>query len=140
MASQNPPRAQGFDAVVGLSIDSADGDGVLATLQVTPELHQPYGIVHGGVYCTVIETTASYGAALWFGDRGNVVGVSNNTNFLRAVREGTLTVRATPIHRGRTQQLWSVDVTDEQKRLIAKGEVRIANLASADVLGRPAPQ
>lgn len=53
----------------------------------------------------------------------------DNTNFLRAVREGVLTARATPIHRGRTQQLWTVDITDEQDRLVAKGELRLANLA-----------
>jgi len=95
---------------------------------VTPDHHQPYGIVHGGVHCTAIETAASVGAALWFGDRGRVVGVSNQTDFLRAVSEGTLTAVATPIHRGRSQQLWLVEITDEQHRLIARGQVRLQNL------------
>ncbi len=108
---------------------------MVAHLAITPALQQPYGIVHGGVYCSVVETTASVGAALWFGERGHVVGVANHTNFLRATREGVLTVRATPVQRGRTQQLWTVDVRDEQDRLVAKGEVRIANIASADALG-----
>jgi 1,4-dihydroxy-2-naphthoyl-CoA hydrolase len=131
-------EVRGFDATLGLRLEHYDGDEVLARLTVQPSLLQPYGIVHGGVYCSVVETTASVGAALWFGERGNVVGVSNNTSFLRAVREGELTVRATPVQRGRTQQLWSVDVRDEQDRLVATGQVRLANLASADVLGRPA--
>ena len=130
-------EATGFDATLGLRYETYDGDGVLARLTVTPTLQQPYGIVHGGVYCSVVESAASVGAALWFGDRGNVVGVANSTNFLRAVREGELTVRATPVQRGRTQQLWQVDVTDEQDRLVARGEVRLANLSSADGLGRP---
>ena len=125
----------GFDGVIGLELLSADGDEVVARLPITPALHQPYGIVHGGVYCTVVETTASVGGAMWFGDRGNVVGVSNHTNFLRAVREGVLDVRASPVHRGRTQQLWSVEVTDDKGRLVAKGEVRLANLATADTIG-----
>jgi uncharacterized protein (TIGR00369 family) len=73
---------------------------------------------------------------LWFADRGNVVGVANHTNFIRAVREGTLTVTATPVQRGRTQQLWQVDVTDDDGRLVARGEVRLANIADADRLGR----
>ena len=38
---------------------------------VTPDLHQPYGIVHGGVHCSLVESAASIGAALWFGERGN---------------------------------------------------------------------
>ena len=133
-------EAQGFDATIGLRYERYDGDEVLARLTVTPTLQQPYGIVHGGVYCTVVEATASVGAALWLGDRGNVVGVANHTNFLRAVREGELTVRATPVQRGRTQQLWSVDVRDEQDRLVARGEVRLANLTSADGLARPAAE
>lgn len=125
----------GFNAALGLVIDQADGDRVLARLPVRPALHQPYGIVHGGVYCSVIETAASMGAALWYGERGNVVGVANHTNFLRAHRDGELTVQATPVQRGRTQQLWSVDVRDSADRLVARGEVRLANIASAGVLG-----
>jgi len=124
--------ASGFDQVVGLEVVSADGDRQPAGHPVAPHLHQPYGIVHGGVYATVVETTASVGAALWFADRsggsGHVVGVSNHTNFLRAVRAGVLDVEATPVHRGRTQQLWQVSVTDEQGRLVARGEVRLANI------------
>jgi 1,4-dihydroxy-2-naphthoyl-CoA hydrolase len=75
-----------------------------------------------------VETVGSVAGATWFGDRGQVVGTSNHTNFLRAVREGVLSAVATPIHRGRTQQLWTVDVHDEQQRLVAKGELRVANL------------
>ena len=125
-----PPTvgAVGFDATLGLRIDAASGDEVTGQFTVTPALQQPYGIVHGGVYCSVIESAASYGGALWFGDRGQVVGVSNHTNFLRAVREGTLSLRATPITRGRTQQLWNVEVREESGRLVATGQVRLANL------------
>ena len=124
-----------FDGVIGLEVLDADGDRVTARLDVKPHLHQPYGIVHGGVYCTVVETTASIGAALWFGDRGQVVGVSNSTNFLRAVRDGSLDIEATPVHRGRTQQLWQVTVADADGRLIARGEVRLANISPQQIGG-----
>ena len=124
-----PPLSyDGFDQVLGLELLEADGDRVVGRLPLQPHLHQPYGIVHGGVYCAVVETTASVGGALWFGDRGNVVGVANSTNFLRAVREGVLDVEALPVHRGRTQQLWQVTVKDEQGRLVAQGQVRLANI------------
>lgn len=119
----------GFDGVLGLTITSATADEVIATLEVQPQLLQPYGLLHGGVLCSVVETLGSVGGATWFGDRGHVVGTSNHTNFLRAVREGVLTAVATPIHRGRTQQLWTVDIRDDQSRLVAKGELRVANLA-----------
>ena len=56
-----------------------------------PEHHQPFGITHGGVYCVAVETAASVGAGYWYGERGQVVGVSNSTEFLRPVRDGELT-------------------------------------------------
>ena len=123
---------QGFDVLLGLTLDEVGPDRVSASFEVRPELHQPYGILHGGVLCSVVETVASVAGAVWFGDRGNVVGSSNTTNFLRATREGVLTAVALPIHRGRSQQLWEVDITDEQDRLVAKGQVRLANLANAE--------
>lgn len=119
----------GFDRTLGLEVLSATEDEVVGRLEVTPRLLQPFGLLHGGVLCAMVETLGSVAGAVWFGERGNVVGTSNHTNFLRAVREGVLTGVATPIHRGRTQQLWTVDVRDEEGRLVAKGELRVANLA-----------
>ncbi|MDQ2707937.1 MAG: PaaI family thioesterase [Actinomycetota bacterium] len=125
----------GFGKHLGLTIEHISDDAVRATVAISPEHHQGYGIVHGGVHCAVVEHVASLAAATWFGDRGHVVGVSNSTNFIRAVRSGLLQVEATPLQRGRTQQLWQVFITDDQGRLVAKGEVRLANVADADKLG-----
>jgi uncharacterized protein (TIGR00369 family) len=125
----------GFDQLIGLDITSVDADEVRATLVVTPQLLQPYGLLHGGVLCSVVETLGSVGGAAWFGERGNVVGTSNHTNLLRSARDGArLQAVATPVHRGRTQQLWSVEVRDEQDRLVAKGELRVANLPAQEAL------
>ncbi|TDC28797.1 PaaI family thioesterase [Micromonospora sp. 15K316] len=126
-----PDPTGGFVDLLGLKIDEASGDRVVIRWQVRPELHQPFGIQHGGVYCSVVETAASVGASLWLADRGTVVGVSNQTDFLRAVRDGELTAVGTPIHRGRSQQLWQVEITDDAERLIARGQVRLQNLAPA---------
>jgi uncharacterized protein (TIGR00369 family) len=95
---------------------------------VTPDLQQHYGIAHGGVYASMVETTASVGAAIWLGDRGRTVGISNSTDFLRAVRDGELRAEATPVNRGRSTQLWEVGITDERGRLVARGRVRLMNL------------
>ncbi len=118
----------GFNALLGMRFDRVEPDGVSISMDVRPDLLQPYGIVHGGVWCSVVETAASVAAARWFGDRGRVVGVSNHTDFLRAIGGGSVTATASPIHRGRLQQLWLVEIRDDSERLIARGEVRIQNL------------
>jgi uncharacterized protein (TIGR00369 family) len=121
------PDPGGFVKWLGLEVEEWNGDRVVAGLEIRPDMHQPYGIVHGGVHAAVIETIASLGAAAWF-EQGQVVGVSNQTDFLRAVREGRLRAVATPIHRGRLQQLWQVEIRDDTERLVARGQVRLQNL------------
>jgi uncharacterized protein (TIGR00369 family) len=121
----------GFVKLLGLRFEEASGDRVVLTCPVTADLHQPYGLVHGGVHATLAETAASVGAALWFGDRGKVVGISNHTDFLRAVRGGELRAAATPLARGRTTQLWQVEVSDGDGRLVAHAKVRLQNVAEA---------
>lgn len=127
-----PSLAAGFTEMVGLRIVELGPDRVVARWTVRPQLYQPHGIVHGGVFCTAVETAASYGAAVWLGAHGNVVGVSNQTDFLRAVRAGELTATATPIHRGRLQQLWQVEIHDEADHLVARGQVRLQNVEDTD--------
>lgn len=77
----------GFDATIGLEYTELSPDRVRAQWTVKPTLHQPAGIQHGGVYCSVVESLASVGGTVWLGERGHVVGVNNNTDFLRATRE-----------------------------------------------------
>jgi 1,4-dihydroxy-2-naphthoyl-CoA hydrolase len=117
-----PELHAGFTKLVGLRFGEVSGDRVVLTCPVTADLHQPYGLV---------QTAASVGAALWLGDRGRVVGVSNHTDFLRAVRGGELRAEATPLARGRTTQLWQVEIRDEQHRLVAHAKVRLQNVAEA---------
>jgi uncharacterized protein (TIGR00369 family) len=126
----SPDSGGRFTDLVGMRMVAATPDRAVLEWDVTDDLHQPYGILHGGVYCAAVETAASWAAALWYGERGKVVGVSNTTDFLRAVSAGRLTATATPVHRGRSQQLWQVDVTDSSSRLVARGQVRLQNLAS----------
>lgn len=122
----------GLDAMLGLRLTRIDGDGVDGTLELGAQHHQPFGITHGGVYCAIAESAASVGGYAWFADRGHVVGVANSTNFLRAAREGVLSIAARPLQQGRTMQLWNVEIRDETGRLIATSQVRLANVASTD--------
>jgi 1,4-dihydroxy-2-naphthoyl-CoA hydrolase len=126
-----------FDKLLGLRIQEASGDRVVALLPITPDLHQPTGLVHGGVYATVVETTASVGATLWLAGRGQAFGISNHTDFVRPVRDGELRVEATPLNRGRTTQLWQVAVTDERGRGVAHGKVRLFNSEQVPGSARP---
>jgi 1,4-dihydroxy-2-naphthoyl-CoA hydrolase len=90
----------------------------------------PWGIVHGGVYSTAVESAASLGASTAVHERGEVaVGLSNTTHFFRSLTSGRVLVEATAIYQGRTHQLWRVDIADETGRLVAHGEVRLQNVA-----------
>ncbi len=121
---------------VGVEWDLISPDRVEAHVEVGPRHHQPYGIVHGGVHATIVETVSSVGAALNVYDDGRgVVGVSNTTDFIRAHREGRLDVTAEPLHVGRTQQLWEVVISRAgDGRQVARGKVRLHNV-DAEQLG-----
>lgn len=124
-----------YVALSGLELTQASADECEGRIEIADHHHQPYGVVHGGVYCMMIETLASTGAALWAMENGRAgaVGLSNKTDFIRATTEGTLLGRATPIHRGRTQQLWQVDITREADgKLVAQGQVRLQNVDETD--------
>jgi len=130
----------GWNEAMGLRFLRATEDEVVAELEVVAVHQQPYGIVHGGVHAGVIETLASTGAALSAGARGQtVVGLENNTSFIRAVRAGTLRVTATPITRGRRTQVWQGTIVDEQGRTVATGRVRLLCLdPGAEIAGETA--
>jgi len=118
-----------FLRAVGLVFDEISAVRVTAHLELGPEHHTPWGVVHGGVYTAAVETAASVGASLAVRDQGQVaLGLTNTTHFLRSVTAGRVTVEATVLSQGRTQQLWCVDFTDESGRLIAHGELRLQNV------------
>ena len=119
-----------FDNELGLQFTELSPDGARAQLEVKPKLLQPMGLVHGGVYCSMVESIASVAAYTWLAmhSGGNVVGVNNNTDFLRSIKSGMVYGTAEPIHRGRRQQLWLVTITDATDRVVARGQVRLQNL------------
>lgn len=127
-----------FDDLVGTRIVEASPERVVATLEVRADHHQPFGIVHGGVYATVVECVASVGATLALDGDGAAVGISNATDFLRPVRDGTLTFEGTPVQVGQRLQLWEIDVTDERGRRVAHGKVKLYNQRVAEAQASPA--
>lgn len=117
-----------FERLMGMRLTHADASRVEAVLPITPELLQGHGIVHGGVYCSVIESTASIGASLRAGLDNQVVGISNRTQFLRAINTGTLTIEATLANDDDGRYLWDVTITDDQTRKVAIGQVQLLRL------------
>ncbi|RYI99113.1 MAG: PaaI family thioesterase [Actinomycetales bacterium] len=119
----------GLDGVLGVEHVELTADRVVVKFTLGEHHLQPFGIPHGGVYCAVHESTASTGGQIWLGEKGVVVGTNNSTDFIRQAKVGdVVTTTATPIHRGRTQQLWHLDSVGVDGKLIAQGQVRLANL------------
>jgi 1,4-dihydroxy-2-naphthoyl-CoA hydrolase len=122
--------ASAFVAATGLQLTEITGTRVAGSIELGPQHHTPWGVVHGGVYCTVVESAASVGASTAVAERGQFsVGVSNNTDFLRPMTAGRLDVVAEPVQQGRTLQLWLVTLTRaEDGKLVARGQVRLQNV------------
>jgi len=122
--------ASEFMRLLGLHFDELDPAHVAGHLEAGPEHHQPWGLVHGGVYASAIETAATTGAYLTSRHRGQLaVGVSNVTDFVRPHTSGRLSVVAEPVHQGRTNQLWAVRVArSRDDKLVARGSVRLQHV------------
>src|SRR5215210_4898128 len=119
-----------FRRTSDFKIQELSGSRVRATLSLNEAHHQPFGIVHGGIYATAVEGLASAGACAAVADRGMyAVGTSNTTDFLRPVSVAQVEVIAEPIFVGRTQQLWEVAITRRDNgKLVARGKLRLQNL------------
>ncbi len=125
-----------FDAVYGLEVlDDGIEDGALrGRVAIRDELRQQAGLVHGGVIAALAEALASRGTWLGVYRQAKVVmGMSNETNFMRPLLEGHIHATATARHRGRTRWVWEVEARDDHGRLCA---VTIVNIAIRDARAR----
>jgi 1,4-dihydroxy-2-naphthoyl-CoA hydrolase len=125
-----------FLKALGMTVELVEPKRVVAWMELGPDHHTPWGVVHGGAYTTAIESVASVGASAAVLERGQfAVGVNNNTDFVRPLVKGRVRVVAEPIHQGATQQLWQVTITKEDDgKLVARGQVRLQNVALPDRL------
>jgi uncharacterized protein (TIGR00369 family) len=134
MTTDLPPvgreTASAFVVATGFEPTEASGTRVTGSAELGPDQHTPWGVVHGGVYCAIVESAASIGASAAVRDRGQfAVGVNNTTDFLRPLTAGRVDVVAEPIQQGRTLQLWQVQLTRaDDGKLIARGQVRLQNV------------
>src|SRR2546423_450868 len=125
--------ASEFMDLLDIHVDELSPTRVAGSIAADERHHQPWGLVHGGLYTAAVETFATTGAYEAVSDRGQrVVGVSNATDFLRPHRSGRLDVLAAPIQQGRTQQLWQVEIRrPDDGKLVARGQVRLQNIDAA---------
>ena len=135
-----PPSPPGPDAVtlpsgehsihelLGVEVLEAGPERVVMRLPVDWRVHQPYGILHGGVSALLAESAASFGAALAAGPERSVVGIELSASHLRGLRDGHLTAEATPVRVGRTIQVWRIVLTDDDGRAICESRCSLAVL------------
>lgn len=120
-----------FELASGFVVDEMGPDRVTGHLDLGPEHYTPYGVVHGGVFLSAVESAASIGASLAVEQRGQIaVGVHNATDFIRGSYGGRADVVAIPVQQSAVQQLWEVTITrvDDQK-VLAQGRLRLQNVA-----------
>jgi uncharacterized protein (TIGR00369 family) len=118
---------QGFDRLYGLKLVSISDEEVRATAAVRPQLLQPAGLVHGGVYASIAESIASMATALAVIPDGKMaMGLGNATSFLRPITEGTIHAEAIRVHRGSTTWVWDVRFTNDDGKLCAITRMTIA--------------
>ncbi len=93
---------------------------LIAKMPVTPKVHQPDGVLHGGATVALAESVGSAASYVFLdGQSFFVRGIEIAANHVRSIREGFVFARATIIHKGRTTQLWEIRITDEEDRLIS---------------------
>ena len=129
-----PPTMQQETLLTNLGIEIVETgkQRVVATMPVGPKVHQPFGLLHGGASVALAETVASAGA--WMNvdqSTQTVVGIEINANHLRGKRDGIVTATATPVHVGRSTQVWSIVVADEEGKTVCISRCTLAAVPKA---------
>ena len=107
-------RPSSLSDLLGVRYVELDKKRVVATMPVSAQNKQPFGILHGGASVALAETLASIGGWLNIDEqRFNAVGLEINANHLRPVIQGLVTGSAVPLHLGRTTQVWQIDIVNE---------------------------
>ena len=120
------PARETLEDTLGIEITEASAERVVATMPVEPRHHQPLGYLHGGATVALAETVASVGAYLAAPEGSTAFGMEINANHLRSMREGRLTATATPVYVGRTTQVWGVEVTNDDGRMVCVSRCTLA--------------
>lgn len=115
-----------LDKTLGIRYLELSKEKVVAELEVTPKVHQPFGFLHGGASVALAESVASVGGFLNCPPGYAAFGLEINANHLRRKQEGTLRAVGTPLHLGRSTQVWEVRIYDEGGKLISVSRCTLA--------------
>ena len=118
--------ARTVHGTLGIEAVELSPERVVLRMPVTARVHQPYGILHGGVSALLAESAASYGAGISVGPDRAVIGIELNASHLRPVSEGTVTATATPVRKGRSVHVWEVAITDGEGREVCRARCTLA--------------
>jgi 1,4-dihydroxy-2-naphthoyl-CoA hydrolase len=122
-----PLASRGLAVALGIEIVEMSRERVVATMPVDDRTRQPFGLLHGGASIALAETVASFGAAVHIDrERFTAVGLEINGNHLRAKTDGVVRATAVPLHLGRSTQVWSIEIADEQGRLVCVSRCTMA--------------
>ena len=102
-------------------------DYLVAQMPVTPRVHQPDGVLHGGAMVALAESVGSAASFMFLDQQSMIRGIEISANHVKSKRDGMVYAKATFIHKGRTTQLWNIDVVDEDDALISK--VKLTTIA-----------
>ena len=102
-------------------------DYLIAQMPVTPRVHQPDGVLHGGAMVALAESVGSAASFMFLDQASMIRGIEISANHVKSKRDGMVFAKATFIHKGRTTQLWNIDVVDENDNLISK--VKLTTIA-----------
>ena len=114
--------ASPLDDKLGIRITDYDPDRLVATMPVEGN-QQPFGLLHGGATCSLVETIGSWAAMLGAGPGRRAVGIELNATYVKAATSGVVTAVCTPVRRGRTLSTFLIEITDEEGRPTATGRL-----------------
>lgn len=122
-----PLAKRGLAVALGIEIEQLSRECVVATMPVDDRTRQPFGLLHGGASIALAETVASFGAIMHVDrDRFAAVGLEINGNHLRGKTDGMVRATAVPVHVGRSTQVWTIDIADEEGRLVCVSRCTLA--------------
>jgi 1,4-dihydroxy-2-naphthoyl-CoA hydrolase len=120
-------EANSLAAHLGIVITEVGEDFLTATMPVDTRTVQPHGRLHGGASAALAETVGSLAANLTLDPARQIaVGLEINANHIRPVKQGLVIATARPEALGRTTQVWSIRIVDEQDRLVCISRLTMA--------------
>ncbi len=130
LAAINASTRERADGLLGIRITEIGADFVRGELEVCQRVHQPFGLLHGGVSCVLAEALGSIGANLACEEGQVAVGVEINASHMNAVRSGTVTGTARPLKTGRRLQTWQIELVSDRGEPVCSARLTAAVISA----------